>query len=178
MEIGRDPNGYFRTPLAEGSRARYAPQETPEGTYRLYLDWLAAGRFDPDLAIFTPETRRFLSSWPMTRGYFDYILLGEYGKAYRVETRGNLALLYFIDDPMVSPHFLRRADGGWQMDIVAEVRNTAQFTGGVYTWTYRGRDDDFSRTFADKLINVLSYVRIDGGDNRPLPLRGNSSPWW
>jgi hypothetical protein len=41
-------------------------------------------------------------------------------------SRGDLATLYFTDDPLVSPHFFRRTSAGWVMDILADV---SHFTG-------------------------------------------------
>ncbi len=59
------------------------------------------------------------------------------------------------------------------MDIVAEVQNTRNRVGGVYAWDYRGVSDAYSTTFLDKLIIIKNYVRISGGDNRELPIRGS-----
>ncbi len=151
--------------------ARYEAQDSPAGTYRRYLEWMANGRFDPDVALFTPPTRRYLRSFPMSKAYFDDILLGEYGKSFETDVRGDLALLYFTNDPFVSPHFFRRRGGRWHMDLCAEVRNTVERVGGVYTWDYRGRDDDFTKAFSDRLTTIRGYVRIAGGDNRQIPTR-------
>ena len=86
----------------------------------------------------------------MSRAYNDYILLGEYGQAYAVTERGDLALLAFTTTPLVSPHFFRRTPAGWQMDIDAEIRNTREYVGGPYSWGIRPSGDDFARTFADR----------------------------
>jgi hypothetical protein len=107
----------------------------------------------------------------MSKAYFDYILLVEFAKAFSVDVRGDLALLYFTNDPFAGPHFFRRRGDRWYMDPAAEVQNTVNRTGGVYTWDYRGRTDDFSRAFADKLVDIGGYVRLADGDNRPLPMR-------
>ncbi len=162
----------FRTTLDPAARARYVAQETPAQTYRLYLDWIAGGRYDPDIEIFDAATRKFLVRFPMTRAYFEYIFMKEYGRAYEIDVRGDLALLYFTDTPLVDPHFFRRnASGLWQMDIGVEVRNTVNVTGGRFGWMYRGQDDDFSTIFRDRIVLVDGYPRIRGGDNRPLPTR-------
>ncbi|GEM_PF-985173 len=171
MPLGRDLNSYFRTRLEEQDRAYFAAQESPGQTYQRYLEWLALGRFDPEATMFTEETRRYLSRLPMSRAYFDYILLKEYGKTFKVDVRGDLALLYFTDDPFIDPHFFQRQDNRWQMDLVAEVRNTRNRVGGVYTWDYGGGSDDFSKTFSDKFVNIKGYIRIVDGDNRQLPTR-------
>lgn len=57
------------------------------------------------------------------------------------------------------------------MDIQAEVNNTTNRVGGIYTWDYRGRNDIYTKNFADKLIKIKDYIRIARGDNRELPIR-------
>ena len=157
-------------PLDESTRARFAAPATPEEAHERYLDWLALGRFDPYVDIFTPESRWLLSGIPITGVYFDWLLFQEYGKAYAVEQRGDLALLYFTDDPLLAPQLLRWNGRGWQLDVVAAVRNRHMFIAGPFAWDYVSRDDDFSRVFADKLVVIDGFGRIAGGDNRPLRL--------
>ena len=59
------------------------------------------------------------------------------------------------------------------MDIAAEVRNTVERVGGIYTWDYRGRDDRYTRTFSDLLTSLQGYRRFRDGDNRALLIRGS-----
>lgn len=166
---GHGPAQFLQPRFDGPTRARFAAPATPEQAHERYLDWLALGHFDPDVEIFTPESRRFLSGFPMTRAYFDWLLFQQYGKAYAVEQRGDLALLYFTDDPLLAPRLLRWNGRGWQLDLVAAVRNQRKFVGGPFTWDYVGRDDDFSRVFADKVVEIDGFGRIAGGDNRRLP---------
>jgi hypothetical protein len=174
MAIGRERSRRFTTRLSREEKARYRPQETPGQAYRLYVDWLTAGRFDPQIDLFTTESRGTLAGLPMTRAYFDYMFLMYYGRAYTFDARGDLALLVFTDDPLVSPMFLRRSPDGWQIDIDAEVMNSLEFVGGRFTWGYRDSGDDFGRVFADRIVRVGPVLRIAGGDNRTLPVRGDS----
>ena len=160
--------------LSDRERYRYGPQASPEEAYLTYIQWLIAGQYDPRVDIFTTDSQRYMASLPMTRAYFHYILLQEYGRKYEASIRDNLALLYFVDDPLACPHFFIKDDRGWQMDIVAEVRNTKDIVGGIYIWDYRGQDDIYTRTFKDKLVNIKNYIRIADGDNRELPIRRTS----
>lgn len=153
------------------NKNNYTPQASPNDVYQNYLKWLSAQIFDPNIEMFTYESRQYLKSFPMTKAYFHYILIQEYGKEYKIDTRENLALLYFTDDPLVSPHFFIKDEEGWRMDFVAEVENTRNRVGGVYTWDYCGEKDAYTSTFLDKLIIIKNYVRISGGDNRELPIR-------
>ena len=159
--------------IAEKDRQEYSPQPTPKAAYEKYLEWLMAGKYDPRIELFTPRSQKYLKSLPMTKAYFHYWLIQEFGKKYEICTRKDAALLYFTNDPLVGPHFFRRTDKGWQMDMVAEVGNTRNLVGGVYSWDYCGRDDIYTRTFSDKLINIRNHIRIAGGDNRELSIRGS-----
>lgn len=78
-------------------------------------------------------------------------------------------MLYFTDDPLISPHFLHRGPEGWQLDIVAELRNTVNYAGWRYTWGYRNSGDQYARAFADHIVSVGEMLRLKDGDNRPLP---------
>ncbi|MGH7493669.1 MAG: TPM domain-containing protein [bacterium] len=154
-------------------RLRFTPQPTPETTYYRYLEWLSTGVFDPRVSIFPQSTQSYLILLPITKAYFDFILMSEYGKSYKIDTRGDVALLYFTQSPLLSPHFFVKTTAGWQLDINAAVKNTKNVTGGVYNWTYTGKDDIYSQTFADKLIYINGYIRIRDGDNRMLPTRNS-----
>lgn len=173
MAVGRASTGFLRATLDPEVRGALQAGDTPEETYRRYLHWLALGHFDPAVSIFTTESRGHLSALAITRGYFDWILLTEHGRAFRVDRRGDLALLAFTDDPLLSPHFFRRTADGWRMDIAAEVRNSRNRVGGPFAWDYIGRADDFSRAFADRLVSIDGVIRIAEGDNRKLPTRGS-----
>ncbi len=171
MQKKEQDAGTLTTGIRDKNRQSYSPQATPEATYIRYLEWLVAGQYDPNINIFTTQSQQYLSSLPMTNAYFHYILMQEYGRKYAVSVRNNIALLYFTNDPLVCPHFFIRNDKGWQMDIVAEVRNTKEIVGGVYTWDYRGQNDIYTKNFVDKLVNIKNYIRIVDGDNRELPIR-------
>jgi hypothetical protein len=135
------------------------------------LEWLRDGDFRSDVPLFTEESQLYLRALPMTSAYNDHILLAEYGHAYTVDARGDLALMTFTDTPLVSPHFFRRTDQGWQMDIAAEVRNTRNYS-GPYTWGMNRKGDDFTERFADRQATIGRMTRLSGGDNRALPIRG------
>ena len=166
--------GIQQKSISDEERKGYSPQATPEAVYLKYIAWLIAGYYNPEINIFTTESQQYLASLPMTKAYFHYILMQEYGRKYSISIRDNVALLYFINDPLVSPHFFIKGERGWQMDIVAEVRNTKEIVGGIYTWDYKGQNDIYTKTFVDKLVNIKNYIRIMDGDNRELPVRRTS----
>jgi hypothetical protein len=160
--------------VTEEDRRRYTPQPTPKAAYEKYLDWLAAGIYDQKIELFTPRSKELMASLPITRAYHHFILMHEYGKSYEISVRNDLAFLYYTNDPLVAPHFLKKTNKGWKMDLHARFNNTQNRVGGVYVWDYCGSNDTYTKTFRDKLVNIKNYIRIKGGDNRQLPMRGRS----
>jgi hypothetical protein len=163
-------------------QATFRPQPSVEAAHRQLREWLALGCRDVDVPLFTPASRIHFRTLPLSPAFCAYLLAVEYGRAYEVDERGDLALLYFTDDPFVSPHFFRRTPEGWQIDIASEVANTQEAVGGWYTWRLRVSGDDFSRVFADRYTPILmpngerDFYRVAGGDNRALVIRGHASP--
>ncbi len=153
-------------------REYYSAQPTPEEVFQKYLEWLLAGQFIPVVDIFTKESQGLLATLPMSKAYFHYILLRDYGKQFKIDTRGNVAMLYFTNDPLLDPFHFVKGEKGWQLDMYTGVIGAANYSGGVYTWGLNGQDNVYTRTFADKLVNIKGFIRIADGDNRELPIRG------
>lgn len=162
----------FPERLDPAVRERFVAQASPYRAFARYLEWLAQPVYDPDVDLFTAETRRYLASFPLSRAYAEFILLGERGKRFELAERGDLAILYFTSTPFTSPHFFVREAGQWRMDIVAEVRNTREYSGGRFNWGYVGATDTYTRAFADLLVNLRGVRRFRDGDNREIPVRG------
>jgi hypothetical protein len=162
--------------------AAFRPQPSVEAAHRRQQEWLALGCRDVDVPLFTQQSRSYLRTLPFSPAFCAYLLANEYGRRYEIDERGDLALLYFTNDPFVSPHFLRRTPEGWQIDVVAEVANTQEAVGLWYTWRLRVSGDDFSRVFADRYTPMLGipgaddFYRVAGGDNRALVIRGTAAP--
>jgi hypothetical protein len=162
--------------------AAFRPQPSVEAAHRRLQEWHALGCPDVDVPLFTPSSRSYLGTLPLSPAFCAYLLAAEFGRHYEIDERGDLALLYFTDDPFVSPHFLRRTPEGWQIDIVAEVANTQEAVGLWYTWLLRVSGDDFSRVFADRYTPMQGipgqddFYRVAGGDNRALVIRGTATP--
>ena len=175
VELGNDPNRYFRSKLDADRRRYFGAQPTPQKTRERYVEWLVGGQFDPDVEMLTPASRRVLASFPLTRAYFEWIARDEVGRtATKTLERDGLALMCFTDDPLAAPNFFRKTADGWQMDIATCNRAIKSITGGVYTWNWLGKNDEFSRTFADRLVQIRGYTRVIDADNRMLPIRGSS----
>ncbi|HET9986324.1 MAG TPA: TPM domain-containing protein [Longimicrobiales bacterium] len=159
----------FRGDLPPALKARFTPQPTPDAAYQRYREWLETGRYDPRVELFTPASRAYLLRLPMTPPYFDHILMLESGRSYRVVERGDLAMLYFTDTPLLSPKFLRRDSAGWRLDLIQEVRNSRERVGWRFTWSLVQGGEAYDR-FADLFVDVgEGTIRVGDGDNRPLP---------
>jgi hypothetical protein len=175
----RDPNrsaGFLNRLASQEARDLLRPQPTVEQAYRVYLAWLQRGSLETDVPLFTPATQAYLGRFPMTPAFADYLLFLEYGHAYEIVEHDSLAMLYFTDDPLSSPHFFRKAAAGWQVDIFADVRHSHEYVGGRWTWTITLRDDDISQTFAHRFFRIHEYIRVVGGDNRPIPVAATAQP--
>jgi hypothetical protein len=143
-------------------------QPTPEAAHLRFQELLALPRFYPYVSLLTQPSREYMARLPMSRGFMAYILYGMVGHRTEVDVRGDLALIYYVDTPFISPHYLTRGPDGWQIDIMAELRNSLEVTGGEYTWLVRDSGDEYSRRFADRTIKIRKWHRIRGGDNRAL----------
>jgi uncharacterized protein len=161
----------FRAATRE-EREYYSAQPTPEATHEKYLEWLQADSFLPNVDLFTKDTQGFLTTLPMSKAYFHYILLRDYGKRYKVATRGDVAMLYYTDDPLLDPAFLVKHEKGWQLDFVGSLDTIMAWSGDEYTWSFTGRNDVYNRAFAGQLVKLGKVIRIADGDNRKLPVRG------
>lgn len=159
----------FLTSPTDSAVAHYfVPQPTPEAARLRYLELLALPRYYPNVSLLTEESQRYMATLPMSRAFMSYLLYGWYGREITVDVRGDLALIIYTNTPFSSPHYLRRGPDGWQLDIIAEMRNSLEVTGGEFTWLVRDSGDDFSQRFADRTIKIRKWLRIRGGDNREL----------
>lgn len=156
----------------ESERELFVATETVSGTFNNYIEWLYGRNFDPNVDLFTKDSLSVLNRFPMTPAYFDYILMLYAGKQYKIVEDGDLAILYFTDDPLTTPLFFNRIDGKWRLNIAAELRNSRNHVGGVYIWSYNpDSTDEFARAFKSHLVNIRGYYRFRDGDNRELPVK-------
>ena len=159
--------------------AYFGPQPSVEEAYQRYLEYLALGLSPRWVPLFLPTSRDLLrETEPDTRADNDYLLMAYYGFRHEIDERGAYAMMYYTDTPFESPHFFRRGADGWQMDLVAEIRNSQEIIGTWYTWRMRVGRDRSAAVFEDRFekiegTNVPDLLRIRGGDNRPLCIYGD-----
>jgi hypothetical protein len=153
----------------------YLPQPTPGEVYQKYLDWLQAGHFVPGVDMFTKETQEFLATLPMSKAYFHFHLLRHYGKQFKIDSRGTVAMLYYTDDPLAPPLFFAKRGNWWQLDIAGAILTTVPYYGTGYSWGFSGLKDIYTITFGDKLVKTRGVLRVADGANRAFPIRGSTS---
>jgi hypothetical protein len=124
--------------------------------------------------LFTATSSEWFEESPNTRAFSEMWLMQEYGRTYRIEERGKLAMLFFTDSPFAQPHFFRKGKQGWQLDLIGELLNTRN-TMGRYSWALWEGGDDFFRAFKERFVAYEGMMRPAGGDNRMLPTSGDDS---
>jgi uncharacterized protein len=171
--VGADGTLSSRPATAE-ERAYFSPQPTVQAAFQRFHKWLAYGGQPHDVPLFTATSSEWFEDSPNTRAFSEMWLMQEYGRAYRVDERGKLAMLFFTDSPFAQPHFFRKGKDGWQLDLVGELLNTRNVIGG-YSWMLWEGGDDFFRAFKDRFVSYEGILRPGGGDNRMLPTSGDDS---
>jgi hypothetical protein len=171
--VGADGKLAARSATPE-ERAYFAPQPTVQAAFERFEEWLAYGGQPHDVPLFTVTSSEWFEESPNTRAFSESWLMEEYGRAYRIEERGKVAMLFFTDSPFAQPHFFRKGKQGWQMDLIGELLNTRN-TMGRYSWILWNSGDDFFRAFKERYVEFEGFMRLAGGDNRILPMSGQDS---
>lgn len=145
VAIGSGPDP--KPPHAEARH--FGPKPSPEAAFAAYRDVLARGVKDPELGLYTPETRRLLAARVLTDAQQDQELraLGSAG-APRVHRRGDLAVLRFeASEGRVPPYFLRRDPAGWRLDLASASRVIG--FDARNRWFLRTRDSEYAFALGD-----------------------------
>ncbi len=106
-------------------RSPFVAQPSPRQTLERYLVVLQQHVKDPELGIYTPESRAFFRQWLVTDAQQNNERKGLEQNLSEVEERiaGDLAVLRFpVDNRQASPYLLRRSAEGWQLDMAAMSR--------------------------------------------------------
>jgi uncharacterized protein len=131
-------------------RSPYSAQPSPRQTLERYLDVLQQHVKDPELGIYTPETRAFFGQWLVTDAQQNNERKELKKRLPEVEERiaGDLAVLRFpVANRQTSPYLLRRAAEGWQLDMAAMSRLIG--FNHKNQWFFRSRDHEFMFAFDD-----------------------------
>ncbi len=133
-----------------GGNPFYAAQPTPGQTLERYMDALARHVKDPDLGIYTPETRAFFRQWLVTDAQQDNERKGLEKALGSSEERasGERAVLRFaVEDRQASPYLFRLSEQGWQLDM-ATMSRVIGFN-HKNQWFFRTLDHPYAFAFDD-----------------------------
>lgn len=136
----------------------FLPQITPMATLESYCDSLSARNKNPNLGIFTPESREFFSNWLVTDAQQQNALkiLNKNLPAAEVVKRGNVAVIRFpLRSRQASPYFLRNSATGWQLDF-ATMSQTIGFN-HRNQWHFHVQEHPYSFAFEDWLIDTNGF---------------------
>ncbi|MGV1099776.1 TPM domain-containing protein [Thiovibrio sp. JS02] len=134
----------------EKAAASYSPQPSPRETLLVYLEVLRDRVKDPELAVYTEESRTFFRKWVVTDGQQaneHRALLAVIGKAESFAD-GAVAVVRFPPEERRSPpYFFRRGKAGWQLDITA-MHELIRFN-TRNQWHFTRLDHPYMFAFAD-----------------------------
>jgi uncharacterized membrane protein YgcG len=121
VEIGSTAIEKQASPLAK----KYPAQPSVRDTLDKYIEVLRLHIKDPNLGIYTPETRKFFSQWVVTDAQQDNerrIITRALSTA-EIFTKDNLAVIRFSpDDRQASPFFLEKGGPGWMLDFASMTK--------------------------------------------------------
>lgn len=162
--------GGAKTPVAIGSgvpaRApavapeRFAAGATPLATLQTYMELLRSRVKDPDLALYTPETRELFHRWLLTDGQQEQELRTLSAALPQAEERvgEGLAVVRFpAAERQSAPYLLRRGEDGWQLDFAAMSRLVG--FNHLNQWYFRDRNHPWMFAFADGEFDGNGFPR-------------------
>ena len=143
-------------PAKEASSAAslFTAQSTPQQTMALYMQVLRLHIKDPELAIYTDETREFFRKWLVTDAQQNNELktLKRILSSEETLVNENLAVVRFpVSDRHASPYFLRDDGLGWMLDF-ASMSRVIGFN-HKNQWFFRSTDHPFMFAFQDVVFD-------------------------
>jgi uncharacterized protein len=121
VEIGSNTIGKQASPLAKN----YPAQPSVREALGKYIEVLRLHIKDPNLGIYTPETRKFFSDWVVTDAQQDNELrdITRAMSTAEIFIKDNLGVIRFsFDDRQASPFFLEKDSRGWMMDFASMTK--------------------------------------------------------
>ncbi len=128
--------------------ANLGAQPTPEAALRAYLRVLESRVKDPDLALFTPESRRMLAGRTVRddQQALELRSLRPAIGSITLRQRGDRAVVRFgSQHRRIPPYFFRRGADGWMLDL-ATPRRILVFN-QANEWSFRSRDHEYAFAF-------------------------------
>lgn len=159
VKIGKGAPEKERSVLATEFGARPSPLETL-GQYQKLLRLHIK---DPDLALYTPESRRFFKGWTVTDAQQD-------NESRKLETGLGVARVIVTDDRAVirfplsdrgrNPYFLTRGHEGWMLDFAG--MNRAIGFNHLNQWFFRDQSHPYMFAFKDVYFDKNGFPHEKG----------------
>ena len=151
VDIGSKAVEKKASPLSK----KYQAQLSVKDTLDKYIEVLRLHIKDPELDIYTPETKTFFSNWVVTDAQQDNErqIIEDAMPTAEIFTRDNLAVVRFSPDlRRASPFFLQKGSRGWMLDF-ASMSKLVGFN-HKNQWHFRQKDNKymfgFKALFFDK----------------------------
>lgn len=138
-------------------RSRFQPGNTPQETLQLYKKALEMHIKDPELPLFTPETRKFFSNWVVTDAQQDNELRSlEKAPDGQLKISGTYAVLrHPIKSRTHSPYFFTQNENGWMLDF-ATMSKVLQMN-HKNMWMMRKTDHPYMFGFSDWTFDTNGF---------------------
>jgi len=160
VEIGAGRPEKPPSPLAQEFTARATPQQTLDA----YMQVLRQRVKDPELGLYTAESRDFFRRWLVTDAQQDNELKQLQQARSRAETwvSGELAVTRFpVGDRQASPYFFRRGARGWMLDFAAMSR--AIGFNHKNQWFFRSTGHPYMFAFEDVVFDRHGFPHPPSG---------------
>lgn len=142
------------SPLAGGFGARPSPRDT----LAAYREALALRLKDPDLGIYTPESREFFRGWVVTdaqQAHEQQTLERHLDRGAYVEAGDRAVLRFPVADRGAGPYFFRRGEAGWMLDF-ASMSRLIGFN-HLNQWHFRAADHPYMFAFEDLVFDAHGF---------------------
>jgi len=111
-----------REELSEEERVRFSGQLTPEATFTLLLETFKKNINDPNLDIYTEESKILKKYQASTSKALSKNIYRLYSASYEIKQKGDRAVVLYFQNRRVGPLFLKKTSKGWQFDIISTAK--------------------------------------------------------
>jgi uncharacterized protein len=135
---------------------------SPAETLQKYFAAMQQRNANPELDIYTPDTRRVLKDWVMTPAQMDNIV-NSYRRCHAEterydSTRRYAVIRYPIAERLCSPWFFENINGEWALDLTM-MQRAIRF-GRDNSWHFeRGAEHPYRFAFADWAFDSMGFPR-------------------
>lgn len=140
----------------------YSTPNTPEEMLNLYFKAMKEHNSNPDLPIFTEESRQMLKTWKVTPSQMDNIV-ASYNSCTPDETKYDstylLAVIHYpINQKQCSPWFFQKHENSWKLDLTM-MQKAVRFDNKNRWHFVPGFNHQYGFAFSDWIIDNNGYPR-------------------